>query len=65
MTREQQLHNNVRRMDNVIFVCFTSPQGDELPQALCKDDLIIDVMQDCTGLPHDEVSAELHHQTTE
>lgn len=65
MTREQKLHRNARRMDNVIFTCFTKPKGDELPQAVSQDDLIIDLLHDCTGIPHDAVSAELHHQLTE
>lgn len=65
MTREQNFHRNVRRMDNVVFACFTKPRGDELPQAVSEDELIIEVMQECTGLSHEEMSAELHHQTTE
>ena len=55
--------HNVKDMENIIFVCFGTPKGDELPQVATPDDVVIDLMSRQTGKSHSFADALYHHQT--
>ncbi len=55
--------HSVEELENVIFVCFGAPKGDELPQVASTDDVVMDTVRECTGKTLRLVDAEFHHQT--
>lgn len=58
-----KIMNEIKELENVVFVCFGQPKGDELPQVASQDAVIIDMVSSCTGKPMHLVEEEIHHQT--
>lgn len=54
---------NVRKMENVIFVCFGKDDNSYLPQIGDEEDAIIGLVHGCTGKPLELIGCEIHHQT--
>ena len=61
-TLDTDFIKDVQHLENVIFVCFGKPKGDELPQAANHDDMIIDMIHNRTGKPLELIDAEIHNQ---
>lgn len=53
----------VQNLENVVFVCFGVPKGDELPQVATRDDVVVDILHDATGKSLNLLDAEIHNQT--
>ena len=60
---KSNLMREVEDFENVVFVCFASPDGADLPQICDDDGVVIDLMQEMTGKPIHEIEAEFYHQT--
>ncbi|MBI1301913.1 MAG: hypothetical protein GC137_09695 [Alphaproteobacteria bacterium] len=48
---------NVKNLENVVFVCFGRPMGEELPQVESERDIILAIAQEHTGQPIDFLRA--------
>ncbi len=57
-----QFRRDVEELDNTIKVCFGRPRGRELPQVATEDDIIIDLMSECSGHSRVFSDAQFHHQ---
>lgn len=41
--------NNIRKLENIILPCNGQPRGTELPQAATANDVMTDLIHQCTG----------------
>ncbi len=46
----------VEKMENIIFVCFGKPKGEELPQVMAEKDVITDLIQEQSGQSREEIT---------
>lgn len=60
---DRDIIREVQDLENVVFVCFGRPEGDDLPQVCTSDDVVVDLICDTTGKTMKLVDAEIHHQT--
>ena len=51
----------VEKMENIIFVCFGKPKGEELPQVMAERDVIADLIQEQSGQPYEKINNRFHH----
>lgn len=50
MYRSQlDLIREVENLENVVFVCFGRPKGDELPQVATEKDIVVDLLHSMAG----------------
>jgi len=50
----------VEKMENIIFVCFGKPKGEELPQVMAEQDVVTNLIQEQSGQPHEEINNRFH-----
>lgn len=58
----RDLRDQIENLEDSIFVCFGQQAGHDLPVA-SDDDVILDLLHDCTGKSMNLVDAEFRHQT--
>ncbi len=56
---------DIKNLENVIFVCFGRPRGDELPQVASEHDVVVDLIHHHTGRPYEDIDAQLHYMDAE
>ena len=53
--------HDVMTFETAVLSCF-AVDGSSLPQIESDDDVIVDIIQDTTFRPKEQIDAEIHHQ---
>lgn len=61
--RSNNFENKMRDLDRLTSMALATPRGDDLPQVASPDEIIIEVLHNCTGKPIELLDVEVHHQT--
>ncbi len=59
---DTNLKREIEDLENVIVVCFGQPTDMDLPQIADESSIIVELMQDISGMPYGQVEAQYHHQ---
>lgn len=57
--KNKTLRRDVETMENVIFVCFGKPRGNELPQVATEEQILLDLLREQSIHPDRGAAADI------